>query len=182
MALQRVAQKNYTGCFVAAVAMLLGKTYEDTFRLLHPGKDPAVETQHGFLDMSVTNAAFQCLDRVGIKGRPSKLKRFASYRKRNQHALLIIRWSFSPDLCHTIVYDGDEHKFIDPSYGEEVRKYALKNLEQQLDSAILIDSIPTENRHDLPRSNPADSGEIREGGVRQDSGNPNGQTPVLPKS
>ena len=33
----------------------------------------------------------------------------------------MIRWNFSPELCHTIVYDGDDHKFLDPSYGEEDR-------------------------------------------------------------
>lgn len=158
MALRRVAQKNYTGCFVAAVAMLLGKDYEETFRLLHPGKDPTVEQTHGFINMSVTDAAFEALSRAGIKGHPAKFKRFKTYAKRDQHALLIIRWDFSPDLCHTIVYDGDDHKFLDPSYGEEVRGYSLKSLERQLDSAIWIDSIPTETQRDLPATDSADSG------------------------
>ncbi len=156
MALRRVAQKNYTGCFVAAVAMLLGKDYEETFGLLHPGKDPAVEIDHGFLDTDVLRAAFMALERAGIKGRPAKFKRFKTYAKRDQHALLIIRWNFSPELCHTIVYDGDDHKFLDPSYGEEVRGYSLKSLERQLDSAIWIDSIPTETQRDLPGTDSAD--------------------------
>src|SRR5271157_3512261 len=128
MALRPVTQESTTGCFVAGIATLLGVPYKAAYALLHPGKDPAMEYMHGFSDVSMLNAAFKALDRAGIKGRPSKFKKFATYRKRDQHALLIIRWEWSPTMCHTIVYDGDEHKFYDPSYGEVTSKYSLRSL------------------------------------------------------
>jgi hypothetical protein len=155
MALQPVKQENYSGCFVAAIATLLGKTYRETFEILHPGQDPALQYDHGFLDVSVQNAAFTALQRAGIKGHLTNRKKFKTYAKRSQHALLIIRWKFQPyTLCHTIVYDGDEHKFIDPSWGRAVRdNYTLASLEEQLEFGIVIDEIPKEleQKHESQR-------------------------------
>lgn len=159
MALRAVRQQNSTGCFIAAVATILGKSYEEAYKLCHPGKDPLVEWEHGFRDTSMTRAAFQVLERVGIKGHISTYKRFSTYKKRDKHALLIIRWSWAPDMCHTIVYDGEAHTFYDPSHGGEVLgKWTLKDLEKQLDSAIFVDEVPpihevkTEAPSDLHRS------------------------------
>jgi hypothetical protein len=149
MALRVVAQENYTGCFIAAVATLLGKTYRETYAILHPGKNPSLESNHGFLDMSMQHAAFEALKRVGIKAHLSKVKRFETYTRHSENALLIIRWKFEPHLCHTIVYDGEARKFIDPSFGMAVQnKWTIKNLESQLDFGIIIDQIPKEEQHD----------------------------------
>lgn len=143
MALRQVRQENYTGCFVAGVAMLLGVPYRAAFAILHPGKDPEKEYAHGIMGTNMLDTAFSALDRAGIKGRTSKYKRLASFRRGNKHAILIIRWEFDPTNCHTIIYDGDEHKFYDPSHGGEItRKNALKNFERQLDCAIVIKNIP----------------------------------------
>lgn len=181
MALRPVAQENHTGCFIAGVATLLGASYKEAFALLHPGKDPLVELTHGFRDISMLNAAFQALSRVGITGRPSKYKRFASFRRGNKHAILIIRWEYDPTNCHTIVYDGDEHKFYDPSHGGEVTsKYALKSYERQLDCAIIIKDIPKmEFQRDLPRSDSPDTGASGEGGLGQDSSDSDEQAPLF---
>lgn len=152
MALQGVRQENGTGCFIAAIASLLGKTYNDVFSMFYPGQDQWTTYEHGFRDLSMETAALTALSKVGIKARLSKLKKFRSYAKKSKHALLIIRWSFAPDLCHTIVYDGDTHKFIDPSYGDAIRAdYKLKSLEEQLDFGIIIDQLPKEHNESQRR-------------------------------
>lgn len=148
MALRAVAQKNGTGCFIAAIATLLGSTYEEAYRLCHPGKDPDIEWEHGFWDTSVLRAAFQSLERAGIKGRLAPYKKFSSFSKRNKHALLIIRWRIEPNLCHAIVYDGDTHRFLDPSSGSEVPFWSMKSLEKQLDSAIFVEEIPSRKKNE----------------------------------
>jgi hypothetical protein len=157
MALRAVRQQNGTGCFIAAVATILGKTYEEAFRLCHPGKDPLVEWEHGFTDTSMMRVALQVLERVGIKGRPASFKRFSSYRKRDKHALLIIRWKWDPTRCHTVVYDGEAHVFYDPSHGGELHKWQVKDWEKQLDCAIFVEAPPIhevkpEAPSDIPRS------------------------------
>lgn len=151
MALQGVQQENTTGCFIAAIASLLGKTYNDVFSIFYPGQDQWATYNHGFSDLSMERAAFTALSRVGIKARLSKLKKFRSYAKKSNHALLIIRWSFAPDLCHTIVYDGDTHKFIDPSYGGTIQTNRLKSLENQLDFGIIIQQLPKDQNESQRR-------------------------------
>lgn len=152
MALRGVRQESGTGCFIAAIASLLGKTYNEVFSIFHPGKDQWTTYEHGFSNFSMETAALAALSRVGIKARVSKLKKFRSYAKKSKHALLIVRWTFAPDLCHTIVYDGDVHKFIDPSYGEIIRTdHKLKTLEEQLDFGIIIEQLPKEQNESQRR-------------------------------
>lgn len=154
MALRAVRQENTTGCFIAAIATLLGKSYHETFMLLHPGKNPLLEDKHGFLDMSVERAAFGALKLAGIKAHRSSLKRFRSFTRHSKHALLIIRWSFAPDLCHTIIYDGGEHRFIDPTWGGYIQTdtdWEIKRLANQFDFGIIIDQLPKEQNESQRR-------------------------------
>lgn len=152
MALRGVRQENYSGCFLAAIATLMGKTYDQVFSIFYPGQDQFSVYDHGFKEMSVENAAFNALSKVGIKAHRSNLKRFSSYAKRKQHALLIVRWSFQPSLCHTIVYDGEDHNFIDPSFGSIIRSQSkIQQLQDQLDVGIIIDQIP-EEKNETQRS------------------------------
>lgn len=151
MALQVIAQEHRTGCFVACIAMLLGKTYNETLRILHPGESSYTLYEHGFLDMSVENAAFKALNIAGIKAHRSRFKKFRTYRKYDKHALLIIRWKTDPAMCHTILYDGEAHRFIDPDFGTEPSRYHLKSFEDQLDTAIIVDQLP-EVKHDIFRA------------------------------
>lgn len=145
MTLRVVRQENGSGCFIAAIASLLGKTYNDVFSMFYPGKDQWSMYDHGFKDHSMERTAMEALSRVDIKARISTLKKFRSYAKKSKHALLIIRWKFAPDLCHTIVYDGDDHKFIDPTFGFRIESQAkLKRLEEQLDFGIIIEELPKE--------------------------------------
>lgn len=149
MALQGVRQENCTGCFIAAIATLLGKTYSDVFSIFYPGRASWDVYDHGFQEISMELAAFKALSRVGIQAHRTHFKRFRTYAKRDQHALLIIRWASTPDLCHTIVFDGDAHKFIDPSFGKALlSRSSLKELEEQLEFGILIDRLPTKEENE----------------------------------
>jgi hypothetical protein len=47
MALIAVQQENETGCFIAACASLLGKSYRETFAMLHPGKTQILSINTG---------------------------------------------------------------------------------------------------------------------------------------
>ncbi len=155
MALQPVAQKSYTGCFIACVAMLLGKSYDEAFELYYPGKDPNAMYSHGWSALSMEDTAHQLLRKLGFKTHTGKLKKFKSYRDRVQkNAIMIIRWAFQPTMCHCILFDAEAKAFIDPGGGYVVTsKYELKSLQNQLDCAIIIDKIPTpESLRDLPRS------------------------------
>lgn len=144
MPLQPVSQESHTGCFIACVGMLLGKSYSEAFRLLHPGKDPITTYPHGFSDMSMEEAAHRLLRGLGFKTHTGKYKKFGTYQKRsNKHAIMIIRWDFEPTMCHCIMFDGEGKNFIEPDGGYIVQsKYTLKSLQRQLDCAIVIDNIP----------------------------------------
>lgn len=145
MALRGVRQENYSGCFLAAIATLMGKTYHDVFSIFYPGKDQWEIYDHGFREMSVEQAAFNALSRVGIRAHRSNLKRFSAYARRTKHAILIIRWFFMPSLCHTIIYDGDAHNFIDPTDGKPIKdSYKIKQLQEQFELGIIIDKVPNE--------------------------------------
>lgn len=181
MALRPVRQENYTGCFIAGVAMLLGVPYKAAFAILHPGKDPAKESDHGFRGTNMLDEAFKALNRAGITGRPSRYKKLASFRRGDKHAILIIRWEYDIYNCHTIVYDGDEHRFYDPSHGGEItNKHTLKAYQRQLDCAIIIKSFPKmEGRHDLSGSDPANAGAGGASPLGQGSGDSDDQTPLF---
>jgi hypothetical protein len=145
MALNPVTQLDDSGCFIASVAMLLGKEYQDAFRLLHPGKKAWSTIEHGFIDLSVKNAALRMLRGLGFQAHASSYKKFRTYRKRvNKNAIMIIRWDYEPTRCHCIVFDGDTKHFIEPDGGYVITsKYKLRRLQEQLDCAIVIDKTPS---------------------------------------
>lgn len=183
MPLRPVSQQSHTGCFIACVAMLLGKTYEEAFSLLHPGKKMTEMYSHGWRDDSMENKAHELLRGLGFKTHTGKYRKFKSYRERMQkNAIMIIRWDFDPTMCHCILFDGDAKNFIEPSGGYIVTSdYTLKSLQRQLDTPIIIDKIPTpETLRDLHRSALADRPARREDSVGQDTRNPDRQVPILP--
>jgi len=65
MSLRPIAQLHHSGCFIASVAMLLGKSYDDAFHLLHPGQKTWMLPDHGFLEASVEEAAHRLLRNLG---------------------------------------------------------------------------------------------------------------------
>ena len=158
MPLRPIAQKNSTGCFIACVAMLLDKTYDEAFQLLHPGKNSTETYEHGFRDHSMSNVANKLLQKIGFRSRTSRYKKFRTFQKRvNKHAIMIIRWKFDPERCHCILFDADAKTFIDPGGGHIVTsRYLLKSFQSQLDSAIIIEQIPElKNSNDIPRTDDA---------------------------
>lgn len=136
MPLQRVYQENDAGCFIAGVASLLGKTYAEAFSLIHPYKS-YYEWSHGIEAISMQEAALSTLQRLGIKAHLSRLRRFDSLRKSKKNMILIIRWNIMPTRCHTVVYDAESRKILDP----DPDPAPLKELEAQLDFAIAVDEI-----------------------------------------
>lgn len=155
MALQLVSQKSYTGCFIACVAMLLGKTYDEAFNLLHPGKDPIAISSHGWRANSMEEKAHELLRKLGFKTHTGKYRKFNSYRERmKKNAIMIVRWSFAPSMCHCILFDAEAKSFIDPSGGYIISsEYELRRLQRQLDTPIVIDKIPSpETLRDFYRS------------------------------
>lgn len=158
MPLKLVAQKNHTGCFIACVAMLLGKSYEEAFQLLHPGKNSTETYEHGFLDHSMQDVANKLLQQLGFHSRTSKYRKFRTFQNRvGKHAIMIIRWAFDPTRCHCILYDAEAKAFIDPSGAFYVEsKYMLKRLQKQLECAIIIENIPElKVSNDVPRTDDA---------------------------
>ena len=147
MALQPVSQESHTGCFIACVAMLLGKNYSETFSLFYPGKDSRYVYSHGFSEMSVEEAAHRLLGGLGFKTRTSKYRKFRTYQTRvSKHTIMIIRWKFDPTMCHCVMFDGDTKSFIEPEGGYIITdRRTLKRLESQLDCAIRIEEIPVLN-------------------------------------
>jgi hypothetical protein len=136
MPLQRVYQENDVGCFVAGLAILLGKTYAEAFKLVHPRKS-YLDWCHGIEAVSMQEAALSTLQRLGVKAHVSRLRRFDSLRKSKKNMILIIRWEVQPTRCHTVVYDAESRKILDP----DPWPAPVKELERQLDCVIVVDEI-----------------------------------------
>lgn len=139
MSLNHVWQNNDTGCFISCVAMLTGKSYYEALDILKP---KANYLCHGFKTHSTSKTALRLLKKVGIKAHISNLKKFSSFKKKDKHALFIIRWKEEPDQCHAIVFDHETKRFHDPYFGAALTPRQLKNLERQLDTAIVVDTLP----------------------------------------
>ena len=139
MSLNHVWQNNDTGCFIACVSMLTGQGYYQTLVMLKPKSNYLC---HGFKTRSISKTVLRLLKRAGIKAHVSSAKKFNSFKKINNHALFIIRWKEEPDQCHTIVYDFESKKFLDPHFGDKLTARQLKTLERQLDTAIIVDKLP----------------------------------------
>ena len=140
MALQHITQDHYNGCFIAALAMILGKTYEDTFKLLFPDRD-IINGDHALrcegADRDIGSLAAKVLQKFGYKTKKSsyrKVKSLLRYARKN--VLIIVRWSGGP-LCHAVVFDAETKKFLDPSGPFEDRD--LKVYQRNLDSMYYIE-------------------------------------------
>lgn len=81
---------------------------------------------------------------LGIRSRTSKYRKFRTFRERvNKNAIMIIRWRWSPTMCHCVLYDAEQRRFIDPSGGYSPSERVLKDLQEQLECAIIIEYIPS---------------------------------------
>lgn len=89
-------------------------------------------------------AVHRLLGGLGFRSRTSKYRKFRTFKERvNKNAIMIIRWRWSPTMCHCVLFDAEEKRFIDPSGGYTPSERALKDLQEQLDCAIIIEDIPS---------------------------------------
>jgi hypothetical protein len=125
--LKKVYQEHDNGCFIACTAMLLGTSYNEAFKLIHPDKDPFnVELWSSSIGMT-PEASIKRLVRLGLNPSPRPLRQLRNLRKT---ALILIRWACAPTLMHGIVYDVVRDKFLDPCG----RTLKTRVYEKQLDS------------------------------------------------
>lgn len=135
MALQLVTQVDDDGCFVAALAMLLGITYAQALKILHPGKDVS-EIGHGYTTQSLDRTISAILGKQGFRVKRSTYKKVRSlvkYSKKN--ALLILRWG-GGYLCHAVVFDAETRQFLDPSGHQG---HILYRYQSNLDSMYYVE-------------------------------------------
>lgn len=148
MPIQHIRQIHSSGCFIACVAMLLGKSYEDAFALMYPGKSIHDYDIRGLTSTDIGKAASELLEKLGCSVKKSTYKQIKSLQKYSRkRALLIIRWRWGapignqasdddPWMCHAVVFDPDTKKFLDPS-GSLPRD--MKDYQKQLDSVFYVD-------------------------------------------
>jgi hypothetical protein len=131
---QRVRQDHDSGCFVACVAMLLGVTYLEAFKLVHPNRE-LDEYGYGFAGlegMDPVAQAFEVLEKLNLNPRLANVKEMRHLRRT---AVVIIRWKYTPTLMHAIVFNPADKIILDPAYerASEMKRYA-----EQMDAAIYI--------------------------------------------
>lgn len=139
MALQHVYQADSNGCFVAAVAMILGKTYSETRRLVFPEYNVDTYLASGLTSLDITQAAMDKMKSLGIKVRLSKYKQLRSLLKfAKKHALVILRWKWDLERCHAVVFDADARVLLDP-VDRQPRKDRTKYPGAHIESIMWVD-------------------------------------------
>lgn len=136
MPLTRVDQgHHWSGCFVACIAMVTGTSYEQAFKLLFP-KRRFENEYHGIRRMNPTapaNVAYLKMSALGLQ--PKRTNR-VSFDKLNRTAIWIIRWSWSPELMHAVVWDHQTKTILDPAYSLPL---PIKEYEKQRDSVYYVE-------------------------------------------
>lgn len=118
--LKHIRQYHESGCFIACVAMLLHKSYDEVFKMVHPDKninDIGIYARpgHGTVHAALTvDEQILRLPKLGIRVKPSIVRKISTIRRNNKTALIFIRWKNEPWCGHVIVYDGVKNKFLNP--------------------------------------------------------------------
>jgi len=131
MALKRVSQVHDQGCLYAGIATLLGISYSEAFRRIHPLDYISLLWDAPMLR---ADSIGQVLSALGIKYRISNARRVKSLR---HNALLIIRWSSDPRYSHTLVWDAERKKLLDPG-GNGL---SFREVEAQLYRVLYIEGV-----------------------------------------
>ncbi len=140
MPLNHVTQNHYNGCFIAAVAMILGKTYEETFTLLFPDRDYS-SGEHALRcegsDRDVGSLAARALEKLGYRTKKSTYKQVKSLLKyARKHTLIILRWG-GGSMCHAVIFDAETKRFLDPSGPLEPGD--MRRYQRNLDSMYYVE-------------------------------------------
>jgi hypothetical protein len=93
----RPVKKYACSCFIEALSCCLGKTYCETFKLVHPNKSIEIDC-HGVIPSNGYEVASKHL-RMFTETPIRELKKLA------MNALITIRWEAAPDLGHTMVWE-----------------------------------------------------------------------------
>ncbi len=138
MPLRHVYQPHHNGCFIAALAMLLGKTYDETFKLVHPTRNPTTDDHvYECKSKNISKEVIKALGKLSLDSKKLNYKRIKSIVKyARKNVLLIIRWG-GGSACHCIVFDVETKRFLDPSgqvYEGNLRPYH----QRQLDSMYYV--------------------------------------------
>lgn len=118
--------------------MILGKTYEDTFKTLFPDRD-IQSGDHALRaeDANIGACAVQAMEKLGVKTKLSTYRRLKSLlRYARKNVLIIVRWGGGP-MCHAVVYDAETKKFLDPSGPLTDRD--IKCYQRNLDSMYFVE-------------------------------------------
>jgi len=119
-----VKQYHDSGCFIACVAMLLGKSYSEVFKKIHPGMETWMIDPWGYPEMDVPFAALTVADAVaklpslGIQAHLAPTRNLRRIKRGNKNALIVIRWEDDITSEHGIVFDAARKKFMNPSHGD----------------------------------------------------------------
>lgn len=149
-ALKRVHQEHDNGCFIACTAMLLGTSYLDAFKIIHPDKNP-FQTEVWSRAIGMTpEASIQRLIKLGLNPVKRPLRQLRNLRRT---ALVLIRWEYAPTLMHAVVYDAIRDRFLDPGYSTK----KMKVYQRQLDSVYYfnVPQLPFPVKQDALQGNSA---------------------------
>lgn len=140
--LQYVGQYHSSGCFIACVAMLLGKSYLEIFNQIHPYKDfDRSRTVSYPIDKSLS----MLTTKFGIECRRTNIRKIFDIRKSNKHLLVIIKWEDDRSLGHAIIFDAAMKKFHDPCYYQEwdIMPFSAREkfYERQIDQVYVVSLI-----------------------------------------
>ena len=146
--IKHVRQEHSSGCFIACVAMLLGLTYEESFRLIHPDKNPLDIDRWGFPELHNPYAAFtidQALSKLpdlGIQTKLAKSIHLDKLVKSDKTALIVIRWEDAIHAAHGLVYDGSQKRILDPSHYQDFNiassPHLLKSYGRQVEKILYV--------------------------------------------
>ena len=115
--------------------MLLGTTYLEAFKLVHPDRyvDEYGYGRAGVEDMDVPNAAFNILQKLNLNPKRANVQQMRHLRRL---AMVLIRWTDSPTIMHAIVFDPKSKRILDPAYSNPL---SMKRYAMQMDAAFYVD-------------------------------------------
>lgn len=126
---KRVTQVHYDGCFIASIATITGKSYNEVFKIVHPkgtsGYHQVMMPVEKSIAMIHEGKFGFSVKQIKIPYRMSKLKK---------PTLLLIRWALDPSLMHAIVWDP-KSGVIDPQYDPPL---PMSEYQYQIDIALEI--------------------------------------------
>ena len=119
-----VQQEHHFGCFIAALAMITGKTYRQAFKLVHPGKkipknhnlyeDYVNPKPYSYNDPKVAIHPLDAMKKLEELGYHTWYGKKIPFNKIKNNALLCIKWSYS-NMGHALVFDASKKSFLDPA-------------------------------------------------------------------